>query len=297
MHGAISYIDEHEGALIKLVPAENGVMGLGYVVINSTYAGLVLRYCWGNSSVSGEVVRCADAVKRNIYLTDYLEGVFLGAVTIGGNYVPALIVGDNSTAYAPLMTLKGLYPKGFIRVDGGCEVAILRDSTLLLGKLAEEGMRIYAVAEGVKDFKVLWVGDTAWVAYLTMINGSSYIVRSGELMPVWCPTPVYVGGSAACVDSCLQTHPLGTEFSGNLTPKFEESLKPTSLHLRWFHVIPSQVNTSLRGEGVCTEQATPSEGVTAKGFLGYLTGASEVVILTTGIALIGISYVINRKLK
>ncbi|MCD6324499.1 MAG: hypothetical protein J7L55_05280, partial [Desulfurococcales archaeon] len=42
VHVSISYIPDHEGALIKLVPAENGVMGLGYVVINSTYAGLVL---------------------------------------------------------------------------------------------------------------------------------------------------------------------------------------------------------------------------------------------------------------
>ncbi len=292
----IRYIPHHEGTLLRVEVSNGSIIGLGYMKRNSTYAGLLVNLSLTNPSTDVKAVLVAGEVKGNLYLIDFVNDVFLGGFTLGGNYVPCLIKGGRLTAYVPLASINPYRPEAFLTTDQSNEVAVIRKGTLLIGKVSEKGLELYRTVENVKDFKVLWRGDGEWYGLLMMNNGTTFVARSSKLIPTWCPTLVYVNGSLKCLDSCLRTHEISEAATSIIHLRFDQALKPMDIEVRWISLNFTVIKAFHRGIPFCTERGE-SEKLTSAGFMRNSTVSWELEFLITGLALMLISYIVERKLK
>lgn len=183
----VTIVDVEGGELLfaRLID-DNHIVFVGYVVLEGTYAPVVINY----SSSGEEVVGAYTYLYRlPMYFRDVIKVnghyVYLGGIAYGGNYYPLIVRGSSLAAFIPgIQTIrKGYHIKGILTAnDTTVMFFMIGNDKLIIANATDAGIKSWLVVEGVNDAQLLpingEIGQWTILAYLQ--SGKTLVILTSQ---------------------------------------------------------------------------------------------------------------------
>jgi len=179
-YATLYYLPAYTGALFSGATHKGfGIVGVGYVAFNNTYAGVVMRA----SLRSMDVVASVYVFSIPVYFRDIIihgsEILVAAGVGLGGRYYPALTMISGSDARLIALNpsvggLKGFTVKAAVLLQGG-EPAVLamREGNAVLVKLTGGKLRAYTLTTERRFEDVVLVTHPNDIVTTVILNGTA----------------------------------------------------------------------------------------------------------------------------
>ncbi len=184
----VTYVDNAEGGelLFARLIEDDRIAFVGYVVLGSSYAPIVIYYDSGRHSIAGAQV---FSYRLPMYFRDVIKDneqyIFLGGIAYGGGYYPVIVWGKSLVAYIPSIqgVGKGYHIKGILTANGTATAFfMIHDNQLIVASATNTDIKSWLTIEGVNDAQLSSISGDAgqWIILAHLQDGKTFAMLSTQ---------------------------------------------------------------------------------------------------------------------